>query len=82
MRRFDAHDDILILHRHRGGGRSLHVGEIVFVPAAAHSVAHDVQERQHARVRDRSMMRALKSSKLRQPAQPASATVVTPMRNV
>ena len=34
------------------------------------------------RVLDRSMTRSLKSSKLRQPAHPASATVVTPTRNV
>ena len=34
------------------------------------------------RVFARSMTRDLKSSKLRQPAQPASATVVTPTRRV
>jgi hypothetical protein len=34
------------------------------------------------RVRERSMMRCLKSSKLRHPELPASATVVTPERSV
>ena len=34
------------------------------------------------RVFERSMTRALNSSKLRHPAQPASATVVTPARKV
>ncbi len=34
------------------------------------------------RVFERSMTRVLNSSKLRQPAQPASATVVTPARRV
>ena len=34
------------------------------------------------RVRERSITRSLKSAKLRQPAQPASTTVVTPERSV
>jgi hypothetical protein len=38
--------------------------------------------RARTRVRERSITRSLKSSKLRQPAQPASTTVVTPTRSM
>ena len=36
--------------RHLGGRPGLHVGEVLFELAAAHAVADDVEERQHARL--------------------------------
>ena len=62
-------------------GAACHVREVLLVCSAAHAVADDVEEGEHARLRavDDAV---LKSSKLRQPAPPASTTVVTPTRNV
>src|SRR5581483_6269650 len=42
--------DVVILFRHVRGRLGIHVFEILLDCAAAHSTAHDVQERQHARL--------------------------------
>ena len=48
VRRLDADDEVLVAQRHLGRGCGFHVFQIVLVPAAAHAVAHDVEEHQDA----------------------------------
>ena len=82
MRRLDPDDDVLVAPAPPSAvGLGVHVVQIVLEFPAAHAVADDIQEREHARPRPVDA-RSLKSSKLRQPEPPASATVVTPTRNV
>ena len=79
--RLDAHDQALVAQGHLGRRLGLHVLEVLLDQDAAHPAADDVEEAK-TRVLARSMIRVLKSSKFRQPAQPASATAVTPERSV
>ena len=81
MGRLDPDDQALVLQRHLGRRLGFHVVEVLLESRAAHAVADDVQEREDAGpgAIDDGL---LKSWKLRQPAQPASATVVTPERSV
>ena len=51
VRRLDPDDEALVLERHLGSRLGLHVGEVLLELAAAHAVADDVDERQHARPR-------------------------------
>ena len=51
MRGLDADDQPWILLCHIRRGLRLHIGEIVFIFRTAHARAHDIQERQHARLR-------------------------------
>ncbi len=46
--RLDPHDQALVTHRHLGGGRGLHVGDVLLVARPPHAVAHDVEEREDA----------------------------------
>ena len=55
------------------------VGQLVFGDDALRRKLESII---HPRVRERSITRSLKSSRLRQPAQPASTAVVTPLLSV
>ena len=47
----DAHDDVLVFERHLSRGLHLHVLEVLLELRAAHAVADDVEQREHARAR-------------------------------
>ena len=49
VRGLDSHHQVFVLQRARGGGFRIHVGGVLLDFAAAHAVAHDVHEGQHAR---------------------------------
>ena len=51
VRGLDADDDVAMPAGHVGGGLHVHVGEVLLERAAAHAVADDVEEREHARLR-------------------------------
>ncbi len=48
VRRLDADDHLRIARRHLGGGLAVHVEGVLFVAAAAHPSAHDVEHHQDA----------------------------------
>ena len=51
VRRLDADDQALVLERHLRGGLRVHVGEVLLELSAAHPVADDVEEGEHAGAR-------------------------------
>ena len=81
MRGLYTDNDLRILLRHRGGRLSVHVVRVLLdvPPPIPLPTMFSIES---TRVCERSMIRCLKSSKLRQPELPASTTVVTPDRSM
>ena len=62
--------DALVLQRHVGGRLDLHVLEVLLDLPRPHAGADDVEERERRASSELSMIRVLKSSKLRHPERP------------